>query len=287
MLERDALSAFAALSQETRLRVLRLLVRAGEAGMAAGAIGEAVGASSSGLSFHLSHLERAGLIEGRRESRSIVYRVRVEALSDLVRFLLEECCEGRPEICAPVLRSLPMPNRVYNVLFLCSGNSARSIMAESLLRKEGGGRFRAFSAGSRPKGAVDPLALKVLDAFDMPTDGLRSKSWAEFAEPGAPELDFVFTVCDAAAGEPCPVWPGQPMTAHWGIEDPAAVEGALFERERAFGQAFRYLKNRISAFISLPLASLDRLALSKKLDEIGTLTGASSGAVVPFDRESA
>lgn len=287
MIEPDALAAFAALSQETRLRVVRLLVRAGEAGMAAGAIGAAVGASSSNLSFHLSHLERAGLIEGRRESRSIVYRARVEALGDLVRFLLEECCEGRPEICAPVLRSLPMPDRPFNVLFLCSGNSARSIMAESILREEGGGRFRAFSAGSRPKGAVDPLAVKVLEAFDMPTDGLRSKSWNELAEPDAPELDFVFTVCDAAAGEPCPVWPGQPMTAHWGIEDPAAVTGAPFERERAFGQAFRYLRNRIGVFTSLPIASLDRLALSRKLDEIGRIEGASVGAVVPFTRESA
>ncbi|WP_372423759.1 arsenate reductase ArsC [Salinarimonas chemoclinalis] len=180
-----------------------------------------------------------------------------------------------------------MPDRVYNVLFLCSGNSARSIMAESLLRKEGGGRFCAFSAGSRPKGAVDPLALKVLAAFDMPTENLRSKSWSEFADPGAPQLDFVFTVCDAAAGEACPVWPGQPMTAHWGIEDPAAIEGTPFERERAFGQAFRYLKNRIGVFMSLPIASLDRLALSRKLDEIGTLGGASTGAVVPFQRESA
>jgi len=287
VLERDALSAFAALSQETRLRVLRLLVRRGEAGMAAGAIGDAVGASSSNLSFHLAHLERAGLIEGRRESRSIVYRARVDSLSDLVRFLLEECCEGRPDICAPVLRSLPMPDRIYNVLFLCSGNSARSIMAESILRKESAGRFRAFSAGSRPKGAVDPLTLKVLDALDMPTEGLRSKSWSEFADPGAPELDFVFTVCDAAAGEACPVWPGQPMTAHWGIEDPAAVDGAPFERERAFGQAFRHLRNRISIFVALPIASLDRLALSRKLDEIGTLSGASAAAIVPLKRESA
>ncbi|WP_244645541.1 arsenate reductase ArsC [Salinarimonas ramus] len=180
-----------------------------------------------------------------------------------------------------------MPNRVYDVLFLCSGNSARSILAESILRKEGEGRFRVHSAGSRPKGFVEPLALKVLEALDYPTEGLRSKDWREFAEPGAPQLDFVFTVCDAAAGEPCPVWPGQPMTAHWGIEDPAAVEGAPFERERAFGQAFRYLKNRIGVFTSLPIASLDRLALSKKLDEIGTIEGASTGAVVPFERASA
>ncbi|GGK43849.1 hypothetical protein GCM10011322_33650 [Salinarimonas ramus] len=287
MLESHAIAAFAALSQETRLRVVRLLVRSGEAGMAAGAIGEAVGASASNLSFHLSHLERAGLVESRRESRSIVYRAKVDGLAGLVRFLLEECCDGRPEICAPLLGSLPMPNRVYDVLFLCSGNSARSILAESILRKEGEGRFRVHSAGSRPKGFVEPLALKVLEALDYPTEGLRSKDWREFAEPGAPQLDFVFTVCDAAAGEPCPVWPGQPMTAHWGIEDPAAVEGAPFERERAFGQAFRYLKNRIGVFTSLPIASLDRLALSKKLDEIGTIEGASTGAVVPFERASA
>jgi arsenate reductase len=169
-----------------------------------------------------------------------------------------------------------MSNRPFNVLFLCTGNSARSIFAESILLKDGTGRFNAFSAGSHPKGRINPLALRVLDAYGYPTEGFRSKGWDEFARPGAPELDFVFTVCDAAAGEACPIWPGQPMTAHWGIEDPAAVEGTDVEKERAFNLAFRYLKNRISVFISLPIRSLDKMTLGAKLREIGRLDGATA-----------
>ncbi|MHC1548768.1 arsenate reductase ArsC [Phyllobacterium sp. K27] len=169
-----------------------------------------------------------------------------------------------------------MADQVYNVLFLCTGNSARSILAESILNVEGKGRFRAFSAGSHPKGQVHPLALKVLDAFGYPSEGFRSKDWEEFAGPGAPEMDFVFTVCDNAAGETCPVWPGQPMTAHWGIEDPAAVEGTEIEKERAFSTAARYLKNRISAFLNLPMQSIDNLSLHAKLQEIGRLEGSST-----------
>jgi arsenate reductase len=165
--------------------------------------------------------------------------------------------------------------RAFNVLFLCTGNSARSIMAESVLRQICAGRFNAFSAGSHPKGAVDPFALETLEAYGCPTEGLRSKSWDEFAAPGAPPLDFVFTVCDNAAGEVCPFWPGQPMTAHWGIEDPAAVEGTNIEKERAFAQAFRYLRNRITAFIALPIESLDSLSLATRLREIGTIEGAT------------
>jgi len=164
---------------------------------------------------------------------------------------------------------------IYNILFLCTGNSARSILAESILTKDGGGRFRAFSAGSQPKGAVNPFALKVLRAYDYPSEGFRSKSWEEFATPEAPVMDFVFTVCDNAAGEACPVWPGQPMTAHWGIEDPAAVEGADIQKEAAFVAAFRYLKTRISVFTALPLASIDRMSLGSKLVEIGQLQGAT------------
>jgi protein-tyrosine-phosphatase len=166
--------------------------------------------------------------------------------------------------------------RVYNVLFLCTGNSARSILAESILRKDGAGRFRSFSAGSQPKGAVNPFALKILEAHDYPSEDFRSKSWEEFAVAGAPAMDFVFTVCDSAAGETCPVWPGQPMTAHWGIEDPAAFEGANVEKEAAFNAAFRHLKNRISAFVSLPTASIDKLALATRLREIGRMEGATS-----------
>jgi len=166
-----------------------------------------------------------------------------------------------------------MSDPVYNVLFLCTGNTARSILAESILRKDGAGRFNAYSAGSQPKGAVNPFALRVLEAMDYPTDGLRSKPWDEFAVPGAPKMDFVFTVCDQAAGEACPVWPGQPLTAHWGIEDPAAVEGADIEKERAFVQAFKFLKNRISTFLALPLTAIDRLALQQRLRDIGRLEG--------------
>ena len=168
-----------------------------------------------------------------------------------------------------------MSERQFNVLFLCTGNSARSIIAESILRKVGGGRFQAFSAGSHPKGAVNPFALKVLEDDKYPTDGLRSKSWDEFAAPGAPVMDFVFTVCDTAAAETCPVWPGQPMTAHWGIEDPAAVEGTNIQKEAAFVLAARYLRNRIMIFINLPIRSLDKLSLNAKLREIGALEGAT------------
>jgi arsenate reductase (thioredoxin) len=168
-----------------------------------------------------------------------------------------------------------MSDRPFNVLFLCTGNTARSVLAEGILRKDGAGRFNAFSAGSHPKGKANPFALKVLDAYGYPSHGYRSKSWDEFAVPGAPMMDFVFTVCDSAAGETCPIWPGQPMTAHWGIEDPAAVEGSDIEKERAFVTAFKYLKNRISVFISLPIRSLDRMTLSAKLREIGRLDGAT------------
>ncbi len=171
-----------------------------------------------------------------------------------------------------------MSDPVYNVLFLCTGNSARSILAESILTRDGGGRFRAFSAGSQPRGEVNPFALKVLSSYDYPVEGFRSKSWEEFALPGAPQMHFVFTVCDDAAGEACPVWPGQPMTAHWGIEDPARVEGTDLVKEAAFVTAFRQMRNRISVFTSLPISSLDRLALGNRLRAIGQLPGGSGSS---------
>ena len=171
-----------------------------------------------------------------------------------------------------------MEVQTYNVLFLCTGNTARSIMAEGILRKDGAGRFNAFSAGSQPKGAVNPYALKTLEAYGYPAGHYRSKNWDEYAAPGAPKMDFVFTVCDNAAGEVCPIWPGQPMTAHWGIEDPAAIEGADIEKQRAFNEAFRYLRNRILAFTSLPLQSIGKLALSTRLREIGGMEGSTAAA---------
>jgi arsenate reductase len=166
--------------------------------------------------------------------------------------------------------------RIYNVLFLCTGNSARSILAESILRKDGRGHFRSFSAGSRPKGKVNPFAIRVLQSLNYPTDDLRSKSWEEFVAPDAPVMDFVFTVCDNAAGESCPIWPGQPISAHWGIEDPAEVEGTDIEKEAAFVVAFRYLKNRIGIFTNLLLKSIDGLSLGTKLRDIGRIEGATS-----------
>ncbi len=162
-----------------------------------------------------------------------------------------------------------MSDRPYNVLFLCTGNSARSILAEVLLNHWGRGRFHAYSAGSHPGGQVNPFAIELLQKNRLPTDELRSKSWDEFAQAGAPELDFVFTVCDNAAGEVCPVWPGQPMTAHWGIADPAAVEGSDDDKRKAFFVAFNQLQNRISMFASLPIAKLDRLSLQNSLNNIG------------------
>ena len=172
-----------------------------------------------------------------------------------------------------------MPDRVYNVLFLCTGNSARSILAEALLNAHGRGRFRGYSAGSHPKGAVHPEALALLERVGLPIEGLRSKSWDEFAAPGAPELDFVFTVCDNAGGETCPIWPGKPVTAHWGIEDPAAVTGSPIEVGAAFTRAMEYLRNRIDAFTSLPLTTIDRMTLQRRLSAIGDMAGATSPQV--------
>ena len=158
---------------------------------------------------------------------------------------------------------------VYNVLFLCTGNSARSILAESLVNQWGKGQFRGFSAGSYPKGEVHPISIALLKHFQLPTEGLRSKSWDEFAAPGSPHLDFVFMVCDSAAGETCPYWPGQPMTAHWGVQDPAAVEGTDAEKWFAFRQAFRALENRIKLFTSLPIATIEKLRLQEHIVAIG------------------
>jgi arsenate reductase len=165
-----------------------------------------------------------------------------------------------------------MDPRSYNVLFLCTGNSARSILAEATLNHKGRGRFRAYSAGSFPTGKVNPGAIDLLERLQIPVDGYRSKSWDEFAKPGAPEFDFIITVCDNAAGEVCPVWPGKPMTAHWGVPDPAHVEGVI-ERAQAFREAFRVLERRIDLFMALPISTLDRLALHQQVRDIGQVTG--------------
>ena len=169
-----------------------------------------------------------------------------------------------------------MTERTYNVLFLCTGNSARSVLAEGIRREDGEGRFTAYSAGSQPNGTVNPLALKVLGDHGYPIDGYRSKSWDEFAAPGAPVMDFVLTVCDSAAGEACPVWPGHPSIAHWAIDDPAAVEGSDADKEQAFVRAFHAVKSRIDTFLHLPLVSLDRFTMGTRLQAIGHVEAAST-----------
>src|SRR5882672_10460865 len=174
-----------------------------------------------------------------------------------------------------------MTERLFNVLFLCTGNSARSIMAEAILNKLGAGKFRAYSAGSQPKGRVHPHTIQLLDSLGYDTSRFRSKSWSEFAKPGAPALDFVFTVCDNAAGETCPVWPGQPMTAHWGVPDPAEAAGSAAEIALAFKGAYRMLHQRIAAFTALPIRSLDALSLQQRLREIGRTEGATAKAAGP------
>ena len=169
-----------------------------------------------------------------------------------------------------------MPDRIYNVLFLCTGNSARSVLAEAILNKIGGGKFRAYSAGSQPKGQVNPGTIKLLQSLGYDTAGFRSKSWSEFARPGAPPLDFVFTVCDDAAGESCPVWPGQPMTAHWGIPDPAAATGTDAQIAVAFSDAYRMLRRRIEAFAALPIKAHDSMTLRNRLRDIGRMEGTTT-----------
>ena len=273
-----ALEALAALSHETRLELFRLLTRAEPVGMCAGEIAAAMAARQNTISTNLAILAHAGLIRSVREGRNIRYFADLDGMRQLLTFLTEDCCGGRPEVCAPLLDSkaggcgrTEAAPRAFNVLFLCTGNSARSIMAEAILNRVGKGRFRAFSAGSHPKGEVHPLTLALLRRQAYDTSFARSKSWDEFAAPGAPAFDFVFTVCDGAAAEVCPVWPGQPMTAHWGVPDPAAAGGSESEGSLAFADAYRMLANRIETFVNLPVASLDRLSLQRRLDEIGRI----------------
>lgn len=298
----DAVRALAALAHDARLAVFKLLVQAGPAGLAAGVLAEQLAIAPSALSFHLKELTHAGLLVQCPEGRKIIYQAHFAAMDQLIAHLTDNCCQGAPcavsasahgcgtgtapSLSASVPPPLPPPLRqptlqpaepggamatrkIYNVLFLCTGNSARSVLAESLLNALGNGRFKAFSAGSHPAGAVNPLALDFLQTNSLPAEGLRSKSWDEFAAPGAPEMDFVITVCDQAAGEVCPFWPGQPMSAHWGVADPAAVAGSEATRRVAIKDAASVTRRRVELLLSLPLASLDKMALKSRLAAIG------------------
>lgn len=292
----EAIQALSALAQTTRMEAFRLLVRREPYGLPAGALARLLDVPANTMSAHLSTMSHAGLVKSERQSRTIVYRAHLSKLRDLILFVLNDCCGGQEDLCASLLGELtgsggwpPMPgdrlfadrgdkvmaDGKFNVLFLCNANSARSIMAESILRKLGAGHFTAYSAGGHPKGEVHPLTLKVLQANEYPVEGLRSKSWDEFLGPDAPKMDFVFTVCETTAQEGCPVMPGGPMLAHWGIDDPTLVDGTEVLKERAFNDACRFLRNRIAAFVALPLDKLDALAMGHRLREIGQLPGAA------------
>ena len=256
-----------------RMAVFRLLMRRLPDAVPAGEIGQALAIKPSTLSVYLSALSGAGLIGQRREGTSILYSARTRAGGEIVDFLFNDCCRGRPETCAPISRAfredLPgMSDRKYNVLFICTGNSARSIFAETILRDEASDRFNVFSAGTRPSSELNPFALGVLKAKGHDVSGLLAKNLSEFSTPGAPQMDFVFTVCNQAANEECPAWEGQPVSAHWGMPDPVKAEGTDAQKSLAFQQAYGALKNRILAFSALPLDTLDRMSLQKAVDEI-------------------
>ncbi|GIX22286.1 MAG: ArsR family transcriptional regulator [Gammaproteobacteria bacterium] len=275
-----AVTALGALAHPLRLQVFRLLAHHGAGGLPAGDIAARLACPTSTLSAHLARLQTAGLIRSERRGRQIRYAVDAVGTRALLRVLLQDCCGGRPELCGATFVHCPPQecSTVYHVLFLCTGNSARSILAEALLNHLGEGRFCAYSAGSHPKGEVHPQALALLERKGLPTAGLRSKSWDEFTAPGAPTMDFIFTVCDNAAGETCPVWPGRPVTAHWGIPDPAAAEGGPAEQALAFARAYEQLRRRIEAFINLPIAALDELALRERLTAIAREAEAEEAA---------
>lgn len=269
-----ATTAFATLGHAGRLSVFRLLMRHMPQGVRPTEIAAALDIRQNTLSHHLSDLERAGLIRSERQGRSLFYTVDLGRTGEIVTYLVDDCCRGRPEICAhlpaPAMFSPSgMEKRMFNVLFICTSNSARSIMAEALLNDMGQGRFRAFSAGTTPRGAPHPRAIALLRQAGLSAEGLSSKDLATFEGEDAPQMDFVFTVCDRAASEECPPWPGHPLSAHWGITDPVKEEGTEAEQALAFATAFDALRRRIGAFVSLPIQELDRIALQKSIDDIG------------------
>ena len=269
-----AITAFSTLGHAGRLSVFRLLMRHAPQGVRPTEIAEALHLKQNTLSHYLSDLERAGLIRSERQGRSLFYAVDLGRAGQIVTYLVEDCCRGRPDICAQlpahqIISPQGQETRMFNVLFICTSNSARSIFAEALLNDLGQGRFRAFSAGTTPRGEPHPRAIDLLGRAGFDTSILRSKHLSEFEGADAPQLDFVFTVCDRAASEECPPWPGHPLSAHWGIPDPVKETGTEAEQALAFATAFDALRRRIGAFVALPMEALDRIALQKSIDDIG------------------
>lgn len=261
------------LGHPQRLALFRLLMRRYPDRVPATELAQALGLKPNTLSTYVGALMQSGLVTQERVGTSLRYAIHVDAVRDTFDYLLRDCCRGRPDICAPPQSSAlhgdsPMTERKYNVLFICTGNSARSIFAESILRKEAGDRFEAYSAGTKPRSELNPFALEVLKQKGHDTSVLEAKNVSAFQGEDAPKFDFVFTVCNQAANEECPAWTGQPVSAHWGMPDPVKVEGSNAEKSLAFHQAYGALLNRIKAFTALPIRSLDRIALQKAVDDI-------------------
>ncbi len=271
MTKAELIAALAALAQETRLDIFRMLVQCDPDGIPPSEIGERLKLPAPTLSFHLSHLKHSGLVVSHRQSKTVLYEARAEAINKVVGYLLDSC-RARAK---PASRDLPTSAKSFGppkrILFLCTRNSARSIMAECAMTRWGEGRFQAFSAGSAPAEKIHPTTLRLLNELRYKTAGLHSKSWEQFAEPGGSALDFVFTLCDRAAAEPCPTWPGQPLRAHWGVKDPLAYEGSDSERRKVFLETYAALEQRIKIFTSLPVEKLERFSLERWVTEIGKL----------------
>jgi arsenate reductase len=272
----EAADILTALGQPTRLDLLRALLGAGATGLAAGDVAARLAVPPSTLSFHLRALEHAGLIAATRQGRTLIYAAQIERLRALLSFLADACCDGDPDRCGdlgrlarPPMETTRMPPSRFNVLFLCTRNSARSIMAEAILNKLAPGKFQAFSAGSEP--APDgplPEVVQQLKALGHDTSALRSKSWDEFVGPGAPRLDFVIALCDTIAGQVCPDFGATPVTAAWPLPDPAKFTGSTAERATMLNELYAALRRRLEIFINLPFPTLDRMALKARLDEI-------------------
>lgn len=265
--------AFATLGHPDRLAVFRLLMRFAPRGVRPTEIAQALGLKPNTLSHHLADLAAARLVQVTRQGRSLYYAADLHMTEELIGYLVLDLGRARPNLVSPLLSAekefSPMRDTGFNVLFICSGNSARSIFAEALLRDLGQGKFTAFSAGTRPGTSLNPFALDVLARNGHSTTGLRAKHLSEFQAEGAPVMDFVFTVCDAAAAEECPPWPGQPITGHWGLPDPVKATGTDAEKALVFAQTYGALRRRIAAFVALPFATLDRMSLQSRVDAIG------------------
>jgi len=280
MEQNRASHAFATLGHPGRLAVFRLLMRFIPNGVRPTEVAAALGLKQNTLSHHLADLTASGLVQVERRGRSLLYSVDLDVTEGLIGYLALDVGRARPDLLATLPANqkerFTMRDTDFDVLFICSGNSARSIFAEALLRDLGKGKFQAFSAGIRPNTELNPFALEVLHRNGHDVTGLRAKHVSEFQKPGVPVMDFVFTVCDTAAAEECPPWPGQPITGHWGLPDPVKAEGTDAEKALVFAQTYGALRRRIAAFVELPFETLDRIALQARVDRIGTHSDATA-----------